>query len=320
MTDDIRDLSSAKQLARRRRLDAQAAVWVIRVDTGRAGIDDVRLDKWRARSPDHRLAFERAMQRWRSADGLRAREQMAAREPVARCAPWLTVSAFAFCMALVAGGLHLYSRADFATGTGELRRVALADGSALKLDADSAVDVRYTSSRREVVLLRGRAAFDVRHGDTRPFTVVARGGSTQDIGTSFQVDANAPGREVRVTVTAGRVRVVNASGGTIAGENTTVAYTDDAHPPVRLDVTAGRETAWQRGRLIFDDTPLDVVVATLNRYWRGHSLVVIGRAARLRVSGNFDLNAPREAVGTLAETFGLHTFTVVQRVVVLHAN
>ncbi len=320
-----------------RRLHAQAAVWVVRIDAGRATPDDARLARWCARSTQHRAAFDTAFAQWQHADALRARAPVAVPRPAQRPSKPAPRARFAFafgapgaafacaCAVLVAGLAHYLHAADFTTSAGEVRTVALNDGSVMRMDADSAVDVRYDERERRVVLERGRAAFDVKHGDTRRFVVQAAQGQIVDIGTAFQ--ASLPGTSsfkhdnaTLVTVTQGRVQVRNASGSLEAAAGQSVEYGDPARAPSAAAIDTFAATAWQRGRMVFTDAPLADVAAALNRYWKGHYIYVRGSAATLRVSGNFAIDAPAQALATLAETLALNSTQIAGRVVILSAQ
>ncbi|NIE63562.1 FecR domain-containing protein [Burkholderia sp. Ax-1719] len=315
---------------RARRLRAEAAVWVVRIDVGRATRDDARLARWCARSPAHRAAFEAAATQWQKADVLGVQ---AAARPTMRATPAPTArprfsfgftaprAAFAFAFAAAGIGLGLFLHApDIATSAGEVRTVALNDGSTMRLDADSAVDVHYDQHERRVVLERGRAAFDVKHGDSRRFIVQAAAGEIVDIGTAFQASLPEHGDATLVTVTQGRVDVRNAAGHIEAAAGQSVEYDDPAHAPRTVAIDTFAATAWQRGRIVFSDAPLADVAATLNRYWKGHFIYVRGSAATLRVSGNFAIDAPAQALATLTETLSLRSTQIANRVVILSAQ
>lgn len=341
--------SDARAAAHARRIRAEAAVWIVRIDAGRATPDDARLARWRARSPLHCAAFDDALAQWRSADALHVsartdaaaqrvdrraeqpveqRMEPRARRPAARfaLASIFTPPRAAFaslCVALGVGAAWYVHAPDLSTSAGEVRTFALDDGSIVKLDADSAIDVRYDAHERRIVLARGRAAFDVKHGDARRFVVRAGDGEVVDIGTAFQ--ASLPGDDAQhsgeslVTVTQGRVDVRNAWGNMEAGAGQSVAYGDAVRAPAAAVVDAYSVTAWQRGRMVFTDAPLADVAAALNRYWKGHFIYVRGSAATLRVSGNFAIGAPAQALDTLAETLRLQATRIAGRVVILSA-
>lgn len=314
---------------RARRLRAEAAVWVVRIDAGRATRDDARLARWCARSPEHRAAFDVAAAQWQRAEALRAKPVVRP-TPVPAARPRFAFAftapraAFACAFAAAGVGLALFLHApDFTTTAGEVRTVALDDGSVMRLDADSAVDVRYDQHERRVVLERGRAAFDVKHGDSRRFVVQAAAGEIVDIGTAFQASLPERGdarRVTLVTVTQGRVAVRNSAGSVEACAGKSVEYNEPTHAPDTVAIDTFAATAWQRGRIVFTDASLADVAATLNRYWKGHFIYVRGNAATLRVSGNFAIDAPGQALATLAETLSLRSTQIANRVVILSAQ
>jgi transmembrane sensor len=330
----------AHRCAHGRRLHAEAAVWVVRIDAGRASRASERLAAWCARSPAHRQAFELALDQWQRADALGQRNRQAAAQAQrtadpdagSRPAPTRAVrkprrsrfgfptaaaGAFALVAAIAVIATRVVFAPDYSTSTGELRTLALDDGSTVRLDADSAIDIRYSAAARRVTLLRGRAAFEVRHGDARPFIVAAGNGSVEDIGTAFQVERSAHGARVAVAVTAGSVLIRNAHGSAKASAGDSAEYADGARGPRFTHVDIGAATAWQRARLVFNDAPLSDVADALNRYYRGHYVFVRDSAAGIRVSGNFDIHAPAQAVDTLAETLRLRTTRIAGRIIVI---
>ena len=62
---------------------------------------------------------------------------------------------------------------SYVSAIGEVKTIALPDGSRMTLDADSAVVGRFGHAGRSVHLTRGRAFFAVAHDASRPFTVLA---------------------------------------------------------------------------------------------------------------------------------------------------
>jgi transmembrane sensor len=115
------------------------------------------------------------------------------------------------------------------------------------------------------------------------------------------------------------VLIRNAYGSAKASAGESVDYGDAGRGPqsTHLDISAA--TAWQRERLVFDDAPLSDVAEVLNRYYPGHYVFVREEAAQIRVSGNFDIHAPGQAVDTLAETLHLRTTRIAGRIIVLDA-
>jgi len=188
-----------------------------------------------------------------------------------------------------------FSPQEYATGIGERRAIALKDGSRLSLDSDTAVLVDYGRSVRRLVLERGRARFDVAHDVSRPFTVTAGDETVVAVGTSFDVE-RINGKIV-VTMIEGRVVVKSGTEPTqqlfapplavtplVAGQQ--LVLRPASHPVIRsADLPVA--TAWENGRLIFNNEPLSEAVERVNRY-TDRPLSVDPTVANLRISGVFD--------------------------------
>ena len=191
-------------------------------------------------------------------------------------------------------------RADYATGTGEMRRIKLADGSELQLNTDSAVQVRINASERHVRLLRGEAWFAVTKDAARPFVVESGQGQVKVLGTQFSVAQRND--QTRVQVAQGRVEVSSGRGHPVYLEpGRAVEYQDRQLAAVHgFDPAAS--FAWRQRQLVFRQQPLSDVVDELNRYWPGRT-VVLGEALRERqVSGVFEIDKPDAVLKALVYT------------------
>ena len=113
-------------------------------------------------------------------------------------------------------------------------------------------------------------------------------------------DVDSRGPEVQVAVSEGVVRVEAGGKPAVrlaAGER--LAYRGEAAPgPVQpLDLDSA--SAWQRGKLIFNQRPLGEVLAELERYLPGRILLTDASLRRHKVSGVFDLDDPDALLQTL---------------------
>ena len=169
-----------------------------------------------------------------------------------------------------------------ATVVGEQRTVALADGSKVRLNTASRIEVLYSESVRQVTLSEGQALFDVARGP-RPFVVSAGGSETKALGTSFEV--YLPGEGVRVTLVEGLVQVAAGGAGPVLlspGEQ--LSMQGGAVTVARVD--ARQVTAWQGGMISFTDVTLEEAAAEMNRYSE-IKLRIDERLAGERLSGSF---------------------------------
>lgn len=256
---------------------ADASAWLARLQRDDiAERDGLEFEAWLAAAPENRTAYRRTLDLWHEFED-RAEDVLAdlARPAPRRPAPtrrWLVAGgasalAAGLAVAVLPSLLAPPEPATYATGKGQHRRITLADGSVVDLNAETRLSVSFTRSARQVVLADGQAIFDVTHDARRPFTVEASGRVVRVVGTQFDV-RNRQG-DLRVTVARGKVQVrppaTAASGRAFLltrGQRleigrTGVATLQTVNPQEALD--------WRTGRLVYRAEPLANVVADLNR-------------------------------------------------------
>ncbi len=185
----------------------------------------------------------------------------------------------------------------------------LPDGSVVTLDADSAVDGRFTDGRRSLILRRGRALFAVAPNHARPFAVAAGGREIVAVGTRFDVDLAAG--TLTVTVLEGRVTV--APRGVPSRMMTLDAgqrIVDRDGRPTPEPAPVEDAAAWRQGVVAFDNQTVAEAVTVMNRYGGQRVLNRDPRIGALRVSGQFRAGEGDRFAATLAD---LHGLRVVRR-------
>lgn len=320
-------------------LDAEALDWFVRQE-GAPGAPCARpadLQAWLAGHPARQAAYAR----WEADDRqlgalpapaidqlrrqLAADKAAAARAPAARPRAWWRnwqalvpqAALAAVVLATAGGGSYLawdhWQRQplfaqDFSTGRGQQMDVQLPDGSRMRLDTATRVQVTLYRQRREVRLPEGQALFHVQGDAARPFDVLAGGVKVTVVGTRFSVrhTAGVPGdAAVRVAVEEGRVRVAApatpaASGAADAdaGRAGAGSVLLAAGQQVRADaegrlgpvapVAASGVAPWRDGRISLDDVPLAQALAEFERYGPTQLVVHDPAVAALRVTGTFE--------------------------------
>ena len=188
------------------------------------------------------------------------------------------------------------------TDRGQQQSIVLADGSRVRLDTATRIEVRMFRQRREVRLLDGQAMFDVQH-DGRPFHVLAASHRVTVVGTRFSVryTPDIPGNDgVQVAVEEGKVRVAalhdtELDAGTYdlqagqlltAGEQLQADRSGGAGDVI--SVSADGIAPWREQRVSFVDVPLSQALAELERYRPTGLVVHDAKVAALRLSGTFD--------------------------------
>lgn len=302
--------------------ERDALAWFVRSRGGLSEAQAREMAAWQAQDPANAQALARWQADWEQIDALPAQgvaqlrahlAQDLARERAAASRPargwlagaWAGNAAMAASVAVVAaGGLlawhHWQQQPLFekhiATRTGEQVDVQLPDGSSLRLDTATAIDVALFRQRREVRLPEGQAVFRVQGDAARPFDVLAGPLRITVVGTRFSV-RNTPGIQgeegVRVAVEEGRVRVAraDATAGAVVVELTAgQQIASDAAGllgPVAA-VPASGIAPWRESRVSFDNTPLAQALAEFGRYGPTRLTVRDPGVAALRLTGTFD--------------------------------
>lgn len=191
---------------------------------------------------------------------------------------------------------------EFKAG-GERTDIVLSDGTKVWLNKHSSIHYpdQFKNDIREIYL-EGEAYFDVTKDAQKPFVIHSQNSVTQVIGTSFNVRALSGEDNVLVTVTSGRVAFYEQSNEMdkvylIKGERGIL--TKQTHLVMKEKNTDMNFLAWQTGKLIFSDTPLDEAVAILSRHYN-KSITITGHAAHCRFTSTFNNQSLAEVMEELS--------------------
>lgn len=295
------------------RARAEAASWVARLHgPDRSAEVESGLKRWLAESALHAAAFESATDVWQETADLPARLPLSARAGRRYLMPAV---AAALCLLVAAAWLYLRPTV-LATVVGEQRTLVLSDGSRVTLNTDSRVLVRYEAASRTVVLESGEAVFDVAKRQSRPFVVLAGRRKIVALGTTFVVRCEAD--TVSVTLMEGRVAV--SGSGTPGGSPLELApgqrLTFDASRLTGVDFPAlDRVTAWQRGQLMFESTPLREAIREFNRYGAAQIALADPALGDIPVGGVFRIGDRQSFAQAVADSNGLRMMVRGERIV-----
>jgi transmembrane sensor len=198
---------------------------------------------------------------------------------------------------------HLKER-GYETGVGEQRLVQLEDGSRVRLDTRTRIEVVMSSHLRQIRLLSGQAYFEVAHDAARPLVVIAGRTRVRAVGTRF--DVRKDGGQVRVTLVQGVVEVGQGLGAAApvrlkAGQ----AVTSDGSVGVPTAADAAAATSWTTGRMVFNGVPLRAAVAEVNRYSRRQIVLEARGPGERAVTGVFDSGDTAAFLAAVCELDGL---------------
>jgi transmembrane sensor len=294
--------------------DAEATRWLARL---RGPERDAALEKkfnaWLAADEAHRAAFACANDIWHDLGGAGRAFRAERRSHRLRLIAASVALVAAVGLAASAFVLNRSETESFRTAHGEQRSVVLSDGTRVALNTDSRIEVEYRRRLRQVRLTRGEALFEVAANPRAPFIVNAMGRNVRALGTAFLVDRHAA--DLAVTLIHGAVRIApDAERGGRSGEAV------DLRPGQRWDLASGRVqvlapqrldslTAWQKGQVTFDHTPIVQAVAEMNRYSRVPIVYRGPTGADATLSGVYHTQDSRAFARTIA---ALESLTIVE--------
>jgi len=238
------------------------------------------------------------------------------------------LAACAALLLLFLGGWLYWRDPGLATRAGEQRSLTLEDGTRVYLNTASRMHVRYDRMFRRVELDDGEAFFEVaKHADW-PFVVIAGGRQVVARGTAFLVRRDD--ERVAVTLVEGKVTVAPAGEAVASGAPAGAPLPSTSQPapaagakdqltlsPGQRVTFAGHDapkldqpslegvTAWQRGQVVLDHTPLADAVAEMNRYSDIKLKIEDPAARRAEVTGIFRTGDSEYFAQAVSETYQL---------------
>jgi transmembrane sensor len=327
-------VTAASDTSERDALLDEALDWVVRLKTGaptRADID--ALQCWREQSAAHEEAFKKAARLFRHA-GIAARElddrpdatgavlvpqRLPSKVFARRAFLGSAIAAAAAGYMVVRPPLGLWPSlqelsADYRTGKGEQRKIAVTPDISLELNTQTSIALRSASDETQIELISGEASVAAMRSSPKPFVMLAANGRI----TAKQADfvARCLDGMVRVTCLNGSVDVAQDGRVVQLRQAEQVSYTPGGIE-VSVPVDPAQVTAWQSGLLIFRDQTLAYVVDEVNRYRYG-KIIITNADLKLRVvNGTFQINKLGDFVLQVQQLFGAQARSLPGGVVLL---
>ena len=291
----------------------EAATWITRLRDERGPDVEAELQQWLGESAEHQHAFKRMAQVWEQAGNIRMRARAdvsATRRGRSRFSPWAAAAAAAL-LAVITITTVYWRENVFTTAIGQQRVRVLRDGTQVVLNTDTRIEVNYDERFRRVRLVRGEARFDVSKRPAWPFLVSVGDQEIRALGTSFIVRHDND-QDLSVTLVDGRISVAPVAGNGEAppqapqvlapGQRLVISR---HHAPAMDRPELSRLTAWERGRVEFEATPLEDAATEMNRYTTTRLVVPDTEVAQLRIGGVFRAGDSDEFVKIVTSVLGL---------------
>jgi transmembrane sensor len=290
-------------------IDDAASIWAAKLDRGLTGEEEQALKTWLDGDMRRVGALARGRALWCQADN-----PAVAAGPQAPSAGRLLSRRRVLVGGLAASAVgavlvtQLHGRGKLLESQmGEVRRIALEDGSAVTLGSDTRIRQRFSPERRLVEVLAGDAFFEVVRDLQRPFVVTAGRLTLQAVNSAFGVRA-VEGLPVSVIVATGRLAVAN---GPVAlqmlNANMRLDALDSAlSKAVTLEPDAlQRALAWRQGMLSFEGDPLATVARQFERFGPTRIEVADATLGSEPITGLFAANDPRGFARAIAASLHL---------------
>lgn len=336
-------MGKISQLNQKLDIQEQACLWISKLDRELSSEEKVQLGDWLEQTPKHREALLEMAEFW---DDLTALNQLSTLFPLEqtmanRHKNWgaLAIAASFALVSLVSANLlfngELFSfngqvqqanTNSFTTEVGEQANFMLPDGTKIHLNTDSVVNIAYTTTHRQLSLVKGEASFDVAKDKLRPFTVTAGSQSFTALGTVFNVQKNNESA-MELVVTEGRVLITKAEqpletitqligkeqaqllpGTLVTSGEKAIIKRDIKAPVTKVPLEQlQRDLAWQQGMLIFEGEPLEQALTEVERYTSIKFEVTDPQLAKLKVAGYFKAGDIDGLLASLSSNFNIVT-------------
>lgn len=209
----------------------------------------------------------------------------------------------------------LEKRMTYGTSMAETRSLLFTDGTALTLNAKTALVLHETPGHRTVELVHGEIHARMIHGRSAPLDVIVGKVLIRDLGTEFDVVSHDD--VITVAVTAGQVRVMEQQGGGTAADPFDMTSTKPDRGPTylapgdmaRFEVQdgvvflrnehhdladAGGRSAWMTGEMRAKSERLDELLWELNAYHSVQILVADPALEDNKIGGVYSLKSSSE--------------------------
>jgi transmembrane sensor len=192
-------------------------------------------------------------------------------------------------------------------------QVVLTAGSRLEYDSS------FGKQQREINF-SGEGFFNVQHIPDKPFVIHMGAVSVQVLGTSFNINARAPGEGIEVSVHTGRVRFYDADGnGLILEKGNTGIYSSSTGQFSKNENTRPNAFAYATGELVFKNTTLKEVIDDLEKTYAVRFKFENTVLEKCTLTFTFNNASLGEVISLIAETLNLQ-FQKTDTVIIIKGN
>lgn len=332
----------------RKAIETEACAWIAQLDGGAQTEEDIiALQEWISRSPQHLEEIRRLSRLWGELDiltkviqdcetsnGSSADTNSFFQDLFAPAnAALVTIFTLLLVVATSLIFRHYYLDSSvwqvlYATEIGQQKTITLKDGSRVRLNTDSVIDVDFNQQHRKVRLVKGEVLFEVAHNEL-PFVVYVGTNIVRAVGTAFVVHLMQD--KIQVTVTEGKVELISIRDGeqsirinqniapsSLVTAKQTVTIDNVIREPKDIEEDEiDRKLAWRSGLIVFTGEPLSYVVEEVSRYTQVKLVISDPELGKLSIGGSFRVGEVNALIEALETGFGVDTNRINDEVIYL---
>lgn len=195
----------------------------------------------------------------------------------------------------------------YTAGIQQHKVLSLSDGSTVRLNSNSRLTLPevFRGNRREVIL-QGEAFFEINPNPGKPFIVHTAHAVIKVLGTAFNVKASASAHNVQVAVREGKVSFrpkTPASPREVFLRKNQLGYLQVENDQIKVEqVRIDNYLSWMTRRLVFDNTPLPVVCAQLERLYEIRCSIGSEELTGLHFTANFERRSLKKTLDVIARS------------------
>jgi transmembrane sensor len=190
---------------------------------------------------------------------------------------------------------------------GEKITCVLPDSSVVHLNSESRLDYpEYFPGNIRMVTLTGEGYFVVKHDINRPFIVKTGNSQVTVTGTEFNVRSRNNG--TKIVVAKGSVNVLSLNTrkqeNLKKGEMVQLDKSGNITQPIHVNLKY--YLAWRENKLAFKHTPLNEVMAEIERTYNVHTIFLNDSARSRTITGIFETDSLEKVLSVLSLTLDLN--------------
>ena len=292
---------------------------------GEATPDEINeLETWVKADPANSILFSEYQKTWKTIENTRIESSIdldhefnnlksEIRNPKSEIISWaLRIAAIFILLAVPTFFLYRYLTLPIEkqlTAATEMVEQTLPDGTVVTLNAGASLSYpsRFEGSFRKVTL-HGEAWFEVAHDKTKPFIIAAENVRIRVVGTSFFVNTKTWDDTKEIILSSGIVRVYyddrpEKTALLLPGDK--VELITDGYSIIKTANEDVNFLAWKTKHLVFENTPLNEVVALLTKVYHTSIRLSDDRLSDCRITTTFDRQSLESVLNVLKATLDL---------------